>query len=145
MVVKSLKVMDVIAVVTEGTNGAAPHPSPVVPRRWGASATIAVGVVDDHEMFALGLRTCLAGNPLVKVLNGPDDEMDVVIVSPAVAAQQRFACPLVVCGDPPSRVAPGNVVLAVLPRSTLTAGVPAYQPEGNLALNQLLISALMIT
>src|SRR5947208_14041838 len=108
MVVKSLKVMDVIAVVTEGTNGSAPHPSPVVPRRWGASATIAVGVVDDHEMFALGLRTCLAGNPLVKVLNGPDDEMDVVIVSQDVADQKCFACTLVVCGDTPVRVATGS-------------------------------------
>ena len=72
-------------------------------------------------MFALGLRTCLAGNPLVKVLSHPDDELDVVIVSAAVAAQQQFACPLVVCGDPPNRLASGNVVLAVLPRSTLTA------------------------
>jgi DNA-binding NarL/FixJ family response regulator len=113
-----MKVADVAA---GATNGSTPHPSPVVPRRWGASAAITVGVVDDHEMFALGLRTCLAGNSLVQVRSHLDDEMDVVIVSPAIAAQQHFPCPLVVCGDPPSRVAPGNVVLAVLPRSTLTA------------------------
>src|SRR2546426_11920775 len=109
--------MEVAAVTPGITNESAPHPSPVVPRRWGASTTIAVGVVDDHEMFALGLRTCLAGNSLVKV-SRPGDGMDVVIVSPAIAGEQSFSCPLVVCGDPPSRVAPGNIVLAVLPRAT---------------------------
>jgi DNA-binding CsgD family transcriptional regulator len=94
--------------------------SPVSAPQWGPAAVIQVGIVDEHEMFALGLRTCLAGNPLVKV-GRPGDGMNVAIVSPAVAAEQSFSCPLVVCGDAPTRLAPGNIVLAVLPRTTLTA------------------------
>lgn len=47
--------------------------------------------------------------------------MDVAIVSPEVAAKTGFACPLVVCGEPPTSLAAGNVVLAALPRATLTA------------------------
>ncbi|MEW6476083.1 MAG: helix-turn-helix transcriptional regulator [Actinomycetota bacterium] len=97
------------------------HASPVVPRQWGSPAIIQVGIVDEHEMFALGLRTCLAGSPLVKVSPVVDDDVDVVIVSPRMAEERRFTCPLVICGDPPSRLAPGNEVMAVLGRATLTA------------------------
>jgi DNA-binding NarL/FixJ family response regulator len=97
------------------------HPSPVVPRQWGAATVIHVGIVDDHEMFALGLRTCLAGSALVKVSPVVDEDVDVVIVSPRVAEERRFTCPLVVCGEPPNKLAPGNEVMAVLGRATLTA------------------------
>jgi DNA-binding CsgD family transcriptional regulator len=97
------------------------HPSPVVPRQWGPAVIIQVGIVDEHEMFALGLKTCLAGSALVKVSPVVDEDVDVVIVSPRVAEEQQFACPLVVCGDPPNRLAPGNEVMAVLGRGTLTA------------------------
>jgi DNA-binding CsgD family transcriptional regulator len=97
------------------------HPSPVMRRQWGPAAVIHVGIVDEHEMFALGLRTCLAGSPLVQVSPVVDDDVDVVIVSPRVAEERRFSRPLVVCGDPPNRLAPGNEVMAVLGRATLTA------------------------
>lgn len=97
------------------------HASPVVPRHWGQAAVIQVGIVDEHEMFALGLKTCLAASPLVKVSPVVDEDVDVVIVSPRAAEEQRFSCPLVVCGEPPNRLAPGNEVLAVLGRGTLTA------------------------
>ena len=97
------------------------HPSPVVPRQWGTAAVIQVGIVDEHEMFALGLKTCLAGSPLVKVSPVIDDDVDVVIVSPRLAEERRFSRPLVICGDPPNRLAPGNEVMAVLGRATLTA------------------------
>src|SRR2546421_6089211 len=97
------------------------HASPVVPRQWGPATVISVGIVDEHEMFALGLRTCLAGSALVKVSPVVDEDVDVVIVSPRVAEERPFACPLVVCGDPPNRLAPGNEVMAVLGRSSLTA------------------------
>ena len=96
-------------------------PSPVVPRGWGAAPVIVVGIVDEHEMFALGIRTCLAESPLVRVAPVVDDDVDVVIVSPRVAEERRFGAPLVICGDPPKRVAPGNEVMAVLGRATLTA------------------------
>jgi DNA-binding NarL/FixJ family response regulator len=38
-----------------------------------------------------------------------------------MATERSFDCPLVVCGDAPSRLAAGNEVVAVLPRATLTA------------------------
>ena len=72
-------------------------------------------------MFALGIRTCLAGSPLVRVAAVVDDDVEVVIVSPRVAEERKFAAPLVICGDPPKRVAPGNEIMAVLGRATLTA------------------------
>ena len=92
----------------------------VLPRQWGPATVIRVGIVDEHEMFAIGLRTCLAENPLIQVVPVVDDDVDVAIVSPAVAEERRFSCPLVVCGDVPQRLAPGNEVMAVLGRAALT-------------------------
>lgn len=90
------------------------------PIRRPASA-IKVCVVDEHEMFALGLQSCLGDHPMVELVGREAAEAHVAIVSPAVAAERSFPCPLVVCGEAPSRLAAGNVVLAVLPRATLTA------------------------
>jgi DNA-binding CsgD family transcriptional regulator len=95
--------------------------SAVVAQPWGVTAIIQVGIVDEHEMFALGLRTCLAGSPLVRLSSVIDEDVDVVIVSPRMAEERRFDCPLVICGDPPNRLAPGNEVMAILGRATLTA------------------------
>ena len=95
--------------------------SPVVPEQWGTPTVIQVGIVDEHEMFALGLRTCLAGSPLVKVAQVVDEDVDVVIVSPRMAEERKFTCPIVICGDPPNRLAEDNEVMAVLGRATLTA------------------------
>ena len=86
------------------------------------AAAMRVGVVHENEMFALGLRACLAEHFAVTVTARPDAGMDVAVVSPAAAAEHHFPCPLVVCGDAPKRVADGNVILAVLPRATLSAG-----------------------
>ncbi len=97
------------------------HTAPVVPRGWGETPVIVVGIADEHEMFALGIRTCLAESALVKVAPVVDEDVDVVIVSPRMAEERRFAAPLVICGDPPKRVAPGNEVMAVLGRASLTA------------------------
>jgi DNA-binding CsgD family transcriptional regulator len=92
------------------------------PRGGSSAATIKVAVVDEHEMFALGLRSCLAEHSSVEVMPRPDGPVDVAIVSPQVAREVRLPCPLVVCGDAPTQLAAGNVVLAVLPRATLTTG-----------------------
>jgi DNA-binding CsgD family transcriptional regulator len=92
-----------------------------VSRGWGGSPVIVVGIFDEHEMFALGIRTCLAESPLVRVALVVDEDVDVVIVSPRVAEERKFAAPLVICGDPPKRLAPGNEVMAVLGRASLTA------------------------
>ncbi|MGH9035398.1 MAG: response regulator transcription factor [Acidimicrobiia bacterium] len=82
------------------------------------SATIRVGIVDENEMFALGLRAALAGQPRIEL--SAEEPVDVAVVSPAAAGVRTFACPLVVCGEAPTRLAEGNQVLAMLPRSTLT-------------------------
>lgn len=95
--------------------------APVVPRGWGDTPVIVVGIVDEHEMFALGIKTCLAESALVQVAPVVDEDVDVVIVSPLMAEERRFAAPLVICGEPPKRLAPGNEVMAVLGRATLTA------------------------
>lgn len=81
------------------------------------SATIRVGIVDENEMFALGLRAALAGQPRIELAEEP---VDVAVVSSTAAGERTFACPLVVCGESPAGLAEGNHVLAVLPRSTLT-------------------------
>ncbi len=83
------------------------------------TTAIRVGIVDENEMFALGLRAALAGQPRIEVTTG--EPADVAVVSCTVAGERAFSCPLVVCGDTPTRLAEGNQVLAVLPRSTLTA------------------------
>ena len=95
-------------------------PSPIGARGWRASPVIVVGIADEHEMFALGIRTCLAESPLVRVAPVLDEDVDVVIVSPRVAEERTFVAPLVICGDPPKRLAPGNEVMAVLGRASLT-------------------------
>jgi DNA-binding NarL/FixJ family response regulator len=94
--------------------------SPAGPPSWGPGTVIQVGIVDEHEMFALGLRTSLAASPLVKVSPVVDEDVDVVIASPQAAGERRFHCPVIVCGELPNRLAPGNQVMAVLGRSTLT-------------------------
>ena len=94
---------------------------PVAPRGWGETPIIVVGVVDEHEMFALGIRTGRAESALVQGAHVVDEDVDVVSGSPRMAEEQRFAAPLVICGEPPKRLAPGNEVMAVLGRATLTA------------------------
>ena len=83
-----------------------------------AETTIRVGIHDENEMFALGLRAALGGQPRIELTAA--EPFDVAVVSSVIAGNQQFACPLVVCGDVPTRLAEGNHVLAVLPRSTLT-------------------------
>lgn len=95
-------------------------PAPTGPPAWRPGAVIQVGIVDEHEMFALGLRTSLAASPLVRVSPVVDEDVDVVIASPQAVGEHRFGCPVIVCGELPNRLAPGNQVMAVLGRSTLT-------------------------
>jgi len=97
------------------------EPAPIVAWPGEPAAYITVGIVDEHQMFALGLRTCLSTSPLIKISPVVDDDVDVVIVSTGIAEERCFAPPLVVCGAPPTRLAPGNDVRAVLSRTTLTA------------------------
>src|SRR5687768_11373084 len=81
---------------------AAPAPAPAAPPSWGPGTVVQVGIVDEHEMFALGLRTSLAASPLVRVSPVVDEDVDVVIASPEAAAERRFDCPVIVCGELPN-------------------------------------------
>lgn len=88
------------------------------PLTANGAVTIRVGIVDENEMFALGLRAALAGAPRLEVAD--EAPFDVAVVSSAAAAEQALSCPLVVCGELPPALGDGNLVLAVLPRATLT-------------------------
>ena len=67
---------------------------------------IAVGVFDEHEIFRRGAVACVTDDPLLQVVAEGDTvadirtepEIDVAVVSPAVARSGRLDCPLVVCG-----------------------------------------------
>ena len=86
---------------------------------------VRVAVVDEHEIFRRGVVTCLADDPTLVVVadvaSGPlETEADVVVVSPA-AAGGVLAAPMVVCGEGDTPVkASAELVMAVLPRGTLT-------------------------
>ncbi len=88
---------------------------------------VRVAVVDEHEIFRRGLVTCLSEDPSLEVAadlaSGPlEVTVDVAVVSPGAAAAEELSCPLVVCGDSEAPVSsrPVDLVMAVLPRSTLT-------------------------
>jgi DNA-binding CsgD family transcriptional regulator len=89
--------------------------------------SVRVAVIDEHDIFRRGLVACLADDPFIEVVvdraAGPfTEEIDVVVVSPRAASQERFDCPVVVCGERRIPPAPGgNQPMGTLPRSTLTA------------------------
>ena len=87
---------------------------------------IAVGIVDENEIFRRGLVACLASDLSIAVVYESDvlpegQEVALVIASPAVAEQIRSTVPLVVCTDTPvpDRARELNQVMGVLPRATL--------------------------
>lgn len=102
---------------------------------------IAVGIVDENEIFRRGLVSCLSSDPAISVAFEsdlvpavPSDQAAAVIVITSAAFAQRVSVglPLVVCTDTPladqARVL--NQVMGVLPRaalkpSQLLAGVRA--------------------
>lgn len=90
--------------------------------RTGTEATIRVSVVHENEMFALGLQASLSGDFVVGLGLPAEGAADVAVVSPSVAAEHELSVPLVICGDQPARLAPGNDVHAVLARSSLSVG-----------------------
>ncbi len=91
-------------------------------------ATIKVGVVEEHEIFRRGLVVSLSEDPLISVVVATSsdfmEDVDIAVASPKAASGERFQCPLVVCsGDArvPNHGGEINDVVAMLPRSTLTA------------------------
>jgi DNA-binding NarL/FixJ family response regulator len=86
-----------------------------------------VAVVDEHEVFRLGIRAVLIEDPMIDVVYakaaGPVPQgIDVAVVSARALERERFHCPVVVCANalPPSaRQAKRNRVVAVLPRDDL--------------------------
>ncbi|PYO39728.1 MAG: hypothetical protein DMD33_19580 [Gemmatimonadetes bacterium] len=86
-----------------------------------------VAVVDEEEIFRLGIVACLAQDPTFEIVfsgaAGPlTEEADVAVVSAQALARHAFECPVVVCANdsPTSIRAKRTVVAAVLPRATLT-------------------------
>ena len=91
-------------------------------RLSASGSIIRVAVVHENEMFALGLQASLGEHFAVEVGLPDENGADVAVVSPTIAAESRITCPLVICGDLPGRIFPGNEVHAVLPRASLSVG-----------------------
>lgn len=95
-------------------------------RTWRANV-IRVGVVDEHEIFLRGVVTCLAKDPLLRVVAEQARgklavEADVVVASPEAATEVDFGCPIVICADRERGAGSLNRVsaAAILLRSTVT-------------------------
>ena len=90
---------------------------------------IRVAVVEEHEIFRLGVVAALRADPCIEVaLETSGDgvlppDIDVAVVSPRAAAERRVGCPMIVpSGSPaPLPLHEGNRLCAVLARGPLTA------------------------
>jgi len=63
-----------------------------------------VAVVDEEEIFRLGIVACLAQDPTFEIVfsgaAGPlTEEADVAVVSAQALARHAFECPVVVCAN----------------------------------------------
>jgi DNA-binding NarL/FixJ family response regulator len=95
--------------------------------------TIRVAVVDENEIFRRGVVACLDDSDTFKVTSTSSEPLvgaaaaaveaavDVAVVSAKAARQSELGCPLVVCANEPFAVPDDGTVLALLPRSGLTA------------------------
>jgi DNA-binding NarL/FixJ family response regulator len=89
---------------------------------------IRVSVIDEQEIFRLGIVACLIADPQIELVHeaaagAAPDSTDVAVVSARALGQGRHKCPLVVCANDLSeraRRAQRNRVAAVLPRTSLT-------------------------
>jgi two-component system response regulator DesR len=90
---------------------------------------IRVAVVEEHEIFRLGVVAALRADPRIEVVletsggTGLPANIDVAVVSPRAAAERRFGCPVIVLsGSPgPLPLHDGNRLCAALSRGPLTA------------------------
>jgi DNA-binding NarL/FixJ family response regulator len=95
--------------------------------------TIRVAVVDENEIFRLGVVACLDDKATFHVTSasahaptGPEAAAvskgsDVGVVSAKAVRESELQCPLVVCASAPLAVPATSRVFAVLPRNGLTA------------------------
>lgn len=89
---------------------------------------IRVAVIDEQEIFRLGIAACLSADPQVELVQEAatgvaPDSTHVAVVSARALGQARQKCPLVVCANDLSeraRRAQRNRVAAILPRTSLT-------------------------
>ena len=87
--------------------------------------SIAVGVIDESEIFRRGVAACLADDELIEVryvapVLGLQD-LDVAVVSAVVASGEPPGCPLIVCAGHDGAVSCDRAhVFAVLPRHQLS-------------------------
>jgi DNA-binding NarL/FixJ family response regulator len=87
--------------------------------------SIAVGVIDESEIFRRGVAACLADDELLEIrCIGPvpgTEELDVAVVSAQVASSRRLDCPLVVCAGHDGAVSHDlDNVFAILARHQLS-------------------------
>lgn len=83
-----------------------------------------VGVYDEHEIFRLGVVTCLSDDPTIMVVSDGDAaDLDLAIASLPMAGRHRFGCGILICAHDPAVLLSGtrDPVVGVLPRGTLTA------------------------
>ena len=89
---------------------------------------IRIAVVEEHEIFRLGVVAALATDPWIEIVleadHGPaPDDAQLAVVSPRAAAEEPFGCPIVVSTVAPGALAvrEGTRVIAKLSRTVLTA------------------------
>ena len=93
-----------------------------------AGREIRVAVVEEQEIYRRGLVASLAEDPSLQLSvpdghAGLDHDIDIAVVSSDVARRHCLPCPLVVCSegpDGPESAAPGNNVVGIVPRRSLT-------------------------
>lgn len=100
---------------------------PSVPRGWKAPLEpIAIGIVDENEIFRRGLVACLSADLSISVTYEGDvfpvgQTAALVVTSSEIARGVALGVPLVVCTDTPvhDHARELNRVMGVLPRATL--------------------------
>jgi DNA-binding CsgD family transcriptional regulator len=88
-----------------------------------------IGVIDEQEVFRLGVVASLSEDPFVQVVfsvptDAPAEELDAAVVSAAAACREHLPCPLILLTDnapsPSHGASNSNLIFAELRRSSLT-------------------------
>ena len=88
-----------------------------------------IGVIDEQEVFRLGVVASLSEDPFVEVVfsvptEAPAEELDAAVVSATAVGREHLSCPLILLTDnaycPSGLGSNGSNVFAELRRSSLT-------------------------
>jgi DNA-binding NarL/FixJ family response regulator len=94
----------------------------------GGLPRVRIAVCEEHEIFRRGISASLRDDPAIEVVyeasDGPVPEpVDAVVASPHAVISERFEAAVVVSSrqlPPGESPAPGNRVMAMLPRASLS-------------------------